>query len=257
MLVVLAAQVGMILPRLSITAINQVFAFAVAFIVISSLAQNALAAQLPNGWLMKQTSDEYGLLETVLTPNALRLDTPELTILLLPPKYPLYIYNKKTKRYIEEPADAFVVHTKPNKITPKIRVDKQPDVIICGVKANRYLCTDTRVVNAKPRFEFSATKSLNVPDKLADACMIFFSIPEMTPGHGIPLSAVRLSPSGGRFAYVSTRSLQRTYIEPSVFTKPKGYTKVDNFVALSSDGENIPIPGAHALDYMLEDAKKK
>jgi|694.fasta_scaffold94317_3 hypothetical protein len=231
------------------------FSFALMMFVLCGV--KALAAPASNGWILRQTSDEYGILETMLTSKALRLDTPELTILLLPPNYPLFIYNKKTKRYIEEPSDAFVVHTRPNRIKPHIRVDKQSDVTICGVKANRYLCVDTRQGNQKPRFEFSATRNLNVPDKLADACMIFFSVPDMTPGHGLPLSALRLSPGGAKFVYVTTRSLQRAYIAPETFVKPKGLEKVDNFVALSSDGENIPIPGAHALDYMLEDAKKK
>lgn len=234
-----------------------VFTSFVAFIVVSVLGLVAFAAPAPNGWIMKQTSDEYGILETMLTSNSLRLDTPELTILLLPPKYSLYIYNRKFKRYIEEPTDAFIVHTKPNKVTPHMRLDKQADVTICGVQANRYLCTDTRIANAKPRFEFSATRNLNVPEKLADACMIFFSIPEMTPGHGVPLSAIRLSPSGGKFAYVTTRVLQRTYVPPETFAKPKGYVKVDNFVALSNNSENIPVPSAHALDYMMEENKKK
>lgn len=229
----------------------------VAIVLISVFGLRALAAPASNGWIMKQTSDEYGILETMLTSKALRLDTPELTILLLPPKYSLYIYNRKFKRYIEEPTDAFVVHTKPNKITPHMRLDKQADVTICGVKANRYLCTDTRIANAKPRFEFSATRSLNVPEKLADACMIFFSIPEMTPGHGVPLSAIRLSPSGGKFAYVTTRVLERAYVPPETFAKPKGYTKVDNFVALSNNSENIPVPSAHALDYMMDENKKR
>lgn len=220
------------------------------------LAEQASAAA-PNGWILKQTSDEYGILETQMTSNALRLDTPELTILLLPPKYALYMFNKKNKRYIEEPVENFNVHTKPNAITPNIRLDKQSDVTICGVKANRYLCVDTRHGNKRPRFEFSATKSLGVPDKLCDACMIFFSIPEMTPGHGMPLSATRLSASGGRFDYVTTRSLERAFIAPEKFAKPKGYTRVDNFVALSSNTENIPTPAVHALDYMMEDNKKR
>jgi hypothetical protein len=237
--------------------LKRICLFLIALLLLTCCGEDALAEPASNGWIMKQTSDEYGILETMLTSKALRLDTPELSILLLPPNYPLFIYNKKTRRYIEEPADAFVVHTRPNKITPHIRVDKQADVTICGVKANRYLCVDTRQGNQKPRFEFSATRNLNVPDKLADACMIFFSVPDMTPGHGLPLSAMRLSPSGAKFAYVTTRSLQRAYIAPETFVKPKGLEKVDNFVALSSDGENIPIPGAHALDYMLEDAKKK
>lgn len=228
----------------------------IAFVLLLT-GPKAVAEPALNGWIMKQTSDEYGVLETQLTSKSLRLDTPDLTILLLPPKYPLFIYNKKTRRYIEEPSEAFIVHTHPNQITPHIRVDKQPDVTICGVKANRYLCTDTRKPNLKPRFEFSATRNLNVPDKLADACMIFFSVPEMTPGHGLPLSAIRLSPSGAKFAYVTTRSLQRAYIGPETFARPKGFARVDNFVALSSSGENIPIPGAHALDYMLEENKKK
>jgi len=229
----------------------------IVLILVSIFGFGAFAAPAPNGWIMKQTSDEYGILETMLTSKALRLDTPEMTILLLPPKYSLFIYNRKSKRYIEEPTDAFIVHTKPNSITPHMRLDKQPDVTICGVQANRYLCTDTRIAKAKPRFEFSATRSLNVPEKLADACMIFFSIPEMTPGHGVPLSAVRLSPSGGRFAYVTTRVLQRVYVPPETFAKPKGYLKVDNFVALSNSSENIPVPSAHALDYMMEENKKK
>jgi len=228
-----------------------------AIILVGLLGVRALAAPASNGWIMKQTSDEYGVLETMCTSKALRLDTPELTILLLPPNYPLYIYNRKFKRYIEEPTDAFIVHTKPNQITPHMRLDKQPDVKVCGVQANRYLCTDTRHPGAKPRFEFTATRSLNVPEKLADACMIFFSIPEMTPGHGLPLSAMRLSPSGGKFAYVTTRVLQRAYVPPETFAKPKGYAKVDNFVALSNNSENIPIPSAHALDYMMEESKKK
>lgn len=221
------------------------------------IAQKAVAEPASNGWIMKQTSDEYGVLETKVTAKALRLDTPEMTILLLPPKYPLFIYSKKTKRYLEEASESFTVHTKPNAIISKIRVDKQPDVSICGVKANRYLCTDTREAHAKPRFEFTATRNLNVPDKLADSCMIFFSVPEMTPGHGLPLSALRLSPSGGKFAYVITRSLQRAFLPPDIFAKPKGFARVDNFVALSSSGENIPSPGAHALDYMLEGSKGK
>ncbi len=235
----------------------QVATASVAAALSLFMVQKSDAEPASNGWVLKQTSDEYGVLETKLTAKALRLDTPEMTILLLPPKYPLFIYSKKTRRYLEEPSESFIVHTKPNVITSKIRVDKQADVSVCGVKANRYLCTDTRVVNAKPRFEFTATKNLNVPDKLADACMIFFSVPEMTPGHGLPLSALRLSPSGGKFAYVITRSLQRAFLPPDTFAKPKGFARVDNFVALSSSGENIPNPGAHALDYMLEGNKGK
>lgn len=228
-----------------------------ALIILACNVLSALAAPAENGWMMKQTSDEYGILETMVTSKALRLDTPELTVLLLPPNYPLFIYNRKAKRFIEEPTDAFLVHTRPNSIKPNIRVDKQADVTICGVKANRYLCTDTRVPGAKPRFEYSATKNLNVPDKLADACMVFFSIPEMSPGHGIPLSAIRLSQNGGKFAYVTTRELKRVHVPAEAFAKPKGYTKVDNFVALSSNTENVPIPSAHALDYMLEENKKR
>jgi hypothetical protein len=220
------------------------------------LAAKVFAAPSTNGWIMKQTSDEYGILETSCTSKALRLDTPELTILLLPPKYPLYIYNRKNKRFIEEPTEDFVVHTKPNAIKPHMLLKQQSDVTLCGVKANRYLCFDDRVKTDKPRFEFSATRNLNVPAKLADACMIFFSIPEMTPGHGLPLSAIRLSQSGAKFAFVTTRAIERVYIPPETFAKPKNFTKVSNFLALSSNSEIIPTPSADALDYMMDDKKK-
>jgi hypothetical protein len=218
--------------------------------VIALLLCSGVGAQAepqPNGWLMKQTSDEQGLLETKVTAKAIRLDTEDVTLLLLPPTYSCYMYNKANKRYVDIPAKEFTIHTS-NRPHPKFDLKKMGDTDMCGLKATKYVS----FVGGKPSFEFWATKAFPIPEKLADACMIFMSITEMPPGHGLPLRASRISETGGRFTHIRTKSIERAYFPPDTFAKPKNYKLVDNFVALRTGSTNVPAPSAHALDYMLD-----
>ncbi len=212
----------------------------------------ALAAPKPNGWIMKQTSDEQGMVETRVTATALRLDTEDVTLLLLPPKYGLYMYNKKNKRYVEEPAESFITHTSQEKRTD-FEVKNMGNTEMCGIKATKYVAFDKGT--GLPCFEFWATRALNIPEKLADACMIFMSVTEMAPGHGLPLRATRLSRTGGQFTHIRTRAIERAYIGPEMFAKPQNYKKVKNFVALRGGADLSPQPDD--LNYMMNDEKNR
>ncbi|MBS2001605.1 MAG: hypothetical protein U0103_20355 [Candidatus Obscuribacterales bacterium] len=213
------------------------------------------AAPPVNGWRLLQISDEQGVLETTLTKDAIRIDTEDCTLLIMPPDYDMYLFNPKNKRYLQLPMEAFSMHTSRRKETAaKYTIKKGGDFDICGVKANKY-----EVANKKGRqtFEFWATKAFPVPARLSDACAIFMSFSEMPPGYGLPLRAARINENGGRFTHIRTKSIERAYVPPQTFAKPKNFLRVANFVSLRTNGMNVPSPSPDALDYMREPEDKK
>jgi len=213
-------------------------------------AAPVFAAPAPNGWRLQQTSDEQGFLETTLTSTALRIDTEDCTLLILPPNYDMYLYNPKNKRYLQLPLEAFGMHTSRKKETAaKYTLTKAGDADICGVKATKYVSTNKL---GQRCFEFWATKAFPVPDRLSDACAIFMSFSEMPPGYGLPLRAARINEKGGKFTHIRTKSIERAFVPPQTFSKPKNFTPVSNFVSLRTNGMNVPSPPPDALDYMRD-----
>jgi len=213
-------------------------------------AARADATPAPNGWRLQQTSDEQGVLETTLTKTGLRMDTEDCTLLILPPKYDMYLYNPKNKRYLQLPIEAFGMHTSRKKETAsKYTLAKAGDADICGVKATKY---EAKTRQGVPCFEFWATNAFPVPAKLSNACAIFMSFSEMPPGYGLPLRASRINEHGGKFTHIRTKSIQPAYVPPQTFDKPKNFTRVSNFVSLRTNGMNVPSPPPDALDYMRD-----
>ncbi len=217
----------------------------------------AYAAPAPNGWRMQQISDEQGVLDTTLTKDAIRVDTEDCTLLLMPPNYDMYLFNPKNRRYLQLPIQAFTMHTSRRQETAsQYTLEKRGAADICGVKATKY-----DVFNKKGRqtFEFWATTAFPVPARLQDACAIFLSFSELPPGHGLPLRAARINDHGGRFTHIRTKSIERVYVPPQYFAKPKNFTRVGNFVSLRTNGMAVPSPQSNALDYMREpeDVKRK
>ncbi len=214
------------------------------------IAAPVVAAPKQNGWRLQQTSDEQGVLDTTLTCEALRIDTEDCTLLILPPNYDMYLYNPKNKRYMQLPIKAFGMHTSNKKETAaKYTLTKAGDAQVCGVTATKYEATNNR---GQRCFEFWATKAFPVPAKLSDACAIFMSFSEMPPGYGLPLRASRINEHGGKFTHIRTKSIVPVYVPPETFAKPKNFLKVDNFVSLRTNGANVPSPPANALDYMRD-----
>lgn len=214
------------------------------------MAAPVFAAPAQNGWRLQQTSDEQGVLDTMLTKDALRIDTEDCTLLILPPNYDMYLYNPKNKRYLQLPMKAFGMHTTKRKETAvKYTLTKAGDVEVCGVKATKYGATNSL---GKPCFEFWATKAFPVPAKLSDACAIFMSFSEMPPGYGLPLRASRINEHGGKFTHIRTKSIERAYVPPEAFAKPKNFQQVYNFVSLRTNGADVPLPPPDALDYMRD-----
>jgi hypothetical protein len=146
--------------------------------------------------------------------------------------------------------EAFGMHTSRKKETARqYSLSKAGDADICGVKATNYESTNNL---GQPCFEFWATKAFPVPAKLSNACAIFMSFREMPPGYGLPLRASRINEHGGKFTHIRTKSIVRAYVPPETFAKPKNFTKVSNFVSLRTNGANVPLPSADALDYMRD-----
>jgi Domain of unknown function (DUF4412) len=196
-----------------------------------------------------------GILETTVTKDSIRIDTEDCTLLILPPNYDMYLYNPKNKRYLQLPIEAFGMHTSHRKETASnYTVTKSGDVDICGMRATKY-----EAVNKKGQhtFEFWATNDFLVPAKLSNACAIFMSFSEMPPGYGLPLRASRITGDGGRFTHIRTKSIERAYVPPGTFDKPKNFTRVSNFVSLRTNGSNMPLPAPDALDYMRDPEEKK
>lgn len=224
------------------------FLILVAFLS-TRLQAFAAPAPAPNGWLLRMTSDEQGMLETRLTKDSLRIDTEDCTLLIVPPNYDMYLYNAKNKRYLQLPQSAFSKHTTLRAQTAsKYTLTKSSQQDMCGMKTTKFITSDKQ----GPCFEFWATDQFGVPQKLCDACVIFMSFNELPPGHGMPLRADRISSSGGRLTHIRTRSIDRAYIAPDVFTKPKNFERVANFVSLRTNSSNMPVPASDALDYMRD-----
>lgn len=213
------------------------------------------AAPAPNGWHLQQTSDDQGVLETTVTKNAIRIDTEDCTLLILPPNYDMYLYNPKNKRYLQLPIEAFGMHTSRRKETAsRYTLTRAGDVDICGMKATKYEAANSR---GQHTFEFWATNDFHVPAKLSNACAIFMSFSEMPPGYGQPLRASRINENGGKFIHIRTKSIERAYVPPETFDKPKNFTRVSNFVSLRTNGSNVPLPSPDALDYMRDPEEHK
>lgn len=227
------------------------------FLLLTFCSGRAVWAAPPvNGWRLLQISDEHGVLDTTLTKDAIRIDTEDCTLLILPPNYDMYLFNSKNKRFLQLPMDAFRMHTAHRKETAaRYTIMKSGDFDICGVKATKYAVANRE--KGRQTFEFWATKAFPVPSRLSDACAIFMSFSEMPPGYGLPLRAARINENGGRFTHIRTKSIERTYVPPQTFAKPKNFERVANFVSLRTNGMNIPSPPPDALDYMRDPEDKK
>jgi len=180
------------------------------------------------GWLIRQNSQTYGIVKTLVSADGMRLEMGDIKVGMQAPQYRVKFWNQRTKFYFEETIEEFQERV-PKRNIPKGWLKKvvagQPfEETLAGVKGKHY-----RWIGYDPKntshflvlFDYVCTENLGLPKKLNDVASICCYVP---PGKGLPLRIT----GGGNIVYLQTTLVNKAVVDPAIFKLPKGYTKVNS-----------------------------
>lgn len=182
------------------------------------------------GWVGRIMCQEYGELHAYLSNDGVRMENNEFRVLVMPPDCKLSIYDMETRRYMEQKVAGF----EKLKTVEEMRkdgwvVDDMGIATICGVKCQHYITRKS--AKGKARIQLWATKEVNIPTPLINACSRFFNLPGIPEGSGLPVR-VWHEANGRKYIYIDTHEIKREAIPPNTYKKPTGFKLVGTPVEL-------------------------
>ncbi len=211
-------------------------AFLAAFNCAFLLVSPALAKK--PGWLLRQNSQTYGIVKTIVSPDGIRLEMGEIKVGMYPPNYRVAFWNERTKFVFDESIEEFQRRVPQRRLPPgwlkKVEPAKPLNETLAGIKGKRYLWLaydpkdpDGRKPKVDPRYpkspfilyDYVCTENLGLPKRLNDVASICCYVP---PGKGLPLRVT----GSGNIVYLQTTLALKMMVDPAIFKAPKGYTRV-------------------------------
>jgi hypothetical protein len=223
-----------------------------SFLLCLSIQQ---AVYAESGWSVLQDSLYYGDISTAVGANALRMDTKDASILIVPPYKSITLFSKEHRLYFTESIEQFQKRTSDtiNDVHAKMVPGKKE--MICGLQTQEYDTFDkANDGTMKVRRKFWLTKDRRVSPKLADACAMFVSV---KPGYGLPVriwsrkgGSNRPGPSVMEKA-LDTISFKAAEFDPEIFKIPRTFAKASSEAAVLF-GQRTTAPGASDLNDLFK-----
>jgi len=181
------------------------------------------------GWVLRQNSQTYGIVKTIVAPEGIRLELGDMRIGIMAPKWRIVFWNLRTKYTFEESLEEFQKRV-PRKARTihwdkVMEVGKPASEVVCGIRAKRWRWMAYNPKNRKEKvllYDFLAADNLGLPQKVMDVASICCYVPT---GKGLPLRVIGESQGSPR-VFLNTTFIAKTSIDPEIFKLPKGYTKV-------------------------------
>ncbi|MBC8000900.1 MAG: hypothetical protein IAF58_23335 [Leptolyngbya sp.] len=174
------------------------------------------------GWYMRQNSQIYGMVSTVVSSEGIRLEMKDIKITLSKPGWKVTFWNEKTNFIFDETIEDFKRRT-PVKADPTVYDSKvipgKPAIeIFAGVKAKHYQWVKVRKDGtAKPSvvYDFACSQEMGLPKEVGDVASLCCYIPI---GYGLPL---RVSGGQNRGMLLNTTFLKKGPVDLSIYKPPK------------------------------------
>jgi hypothetical protein len=204
------------------------------FRVASLLATTFLLASLPSfaknpGWILRQNSQTYGIVKTIVSPDGIRLELGDMRIGIMGPKWRITFWNLRTKFTFDESLEEFKkripVKAKAIGWTRVMEQGKPAIQTFCGVKAKNWHYYAYNPKDPKQKvllYDFMTADGLGLPQKVMDVAAICCYVPT---GKGLPLKVVGET-QGSLRVFLNTTFIAKTQVDPEMFKLPKGYTRV-------------------------------
>ena len=196
------------------------------------------------GWMLRQNSQTYGIVKTILSPDGIRLEMGEIKVAMHPPDWRVTFWNERTKFVFDESIDEFERRIPRREIPQgwlkKVEVWKPYEETLAGIRGKHYRwiaydpkdpkgLKDPRGPNfpINPRYpkspltlyDYVCTENLGLPKRLNDVASICCYVP---PGKGMPLRVT----GAGNIVYLQTTLAMKMQVDPALFIAPRGYTRV-------------------------------
>lgn len=196
-------------------------------ISFAALAQPAQAKK--PGWLIRQNSQIYGIVKTIVSPDGLKMEMGTIRVTMTPPKWRITFWNERTKYLFDESLQEFKRRSPPKQrplgFVEKLEPGKPKTQTFSGLKAKTWHWYAYNPKNPKEQkllHDFACVDNLGLPQGLMDAASICCYLPT---GKGLPLRVVGDSLHGTR-VYLNTTFVSKTMVDPEIFRTPKNYTRV-------------------------------
>ncbi|MBX9952026.1 MAG: hypothetical protein K2Y39_22830 [Candidatus Obscuribacterales bacterium] len=204
--------------------------FAATFSLVMSFASLSQAAQAKKaGWLIRQNSQTYGTVKTIVSPDGLKMEMGTIRVTMTPPKWRITFWNERTKYIFDESLQEFQRRSprkpRPSGYLERLEPGKPRFQTFSGLKAKNwhwYAYDPKNPKEQKLLYDFACAENLNLPQGLMDAASICCYIPT---GKGLPLRVVGDSFRGTK-VFLNTTFVSKTMVDPEIFKTPKNYTRV-------------------------------
>ncbi|MCC6980513.1 MAG: hypothetical protein IT343_19500 [Candidatus Melainabacteria bacterium] len=181
------------------------------------------------GWVLRQNSQTYGIVKTIVSPEGIRLELGDMRIGIMGPKWRIVFWNLRTKYTFDESLEEFQkrVPAKAKAIgwTKVMEPGKPPTQMFCGVKAKNWHYYAYNPKNRKQKallYDFTTADNLGLPQKVMDVAAVCCYVPA---GKGLPLKVCGET-QGSLRVFLNTTFIAKTQVDPEIFKLPKGYTRV-------------------------------
>ncbi|HNB22108.1 MAG TPA: hypothetical protein PKZ32_06820, partial [Candidatus Melainabacteria bacterium] len=143
------------------------------------------------GWLLRQNSQTYGIVKTIVSPDGLKMEMGTIRVTIMPPKWQITFWNERTKFVFSESLQEFrrrsPVKPNPTGYVEKLEPGKPAVQTFSGLKARNwhwYSYDPHHPERQHLLYDFACAENLGLPQGLTDAASICCYIPT---GKGLPL----------------------------------------------------------------------
>lgn len=208
-----------------------------ALLLASALDLRAIAKP---AYVVNEVSEEHGPLQAFVCADGIRLDTTELSFIVLPPKFRVLLVNHQNRCYMDQTLDESSNKVKwlpPTTDKLKVTVKKGETTKIAGLNATQYYCLCPNKKGQLIRVgEFWSTKDIAMPAKIVYTCARLFATP---PEYGVPMRLVSYRYFRGephRITYLDTSKVVKKDVPANLWNKPPAdYKRVPDEVSLVLD----------------------
>lgn len=174
------------------------------------------------GWYMRQNSQIYGLVSSVVSSEGIRLEMKDIKITVTKPGWKVTFWNEKTNYIFDETIEDFKrrspVRANPELYDSKIVTGKPPIEVYAGVKAKHYQWLKIRKDKSEPTkvvYDFACSQEMGLPKEVGDVASLCCYIPI---GYGLPL---RVTGGQNRGVLLNTTFLKKGPVDLSIYKPPK------------------------------------
>lgn len=200
----------------------------VSFLMSLSALTQPVFAKKP-GWLIRQNSQTYGIVKTIVSPDGLKMEMGTIRVTMTPPKWRITFWNERTKYIFDESLQEFQRRSPP-KTHPVGYIEKMEPAkpafqTFSGLKARNWHWYAYNPKNPKEQrllYDFSSVDNIGLPQGLMNAAAICCYIPT---GKGLPLRVVGDSQHGSK-VFLNTTFVSKTMVDSDIFKAPKNFTRV-------------------------------